>query len=350
MMIFEGERPMASKNEIKGNPIDWLLEEADPGVRYLALRDLLDLPKKDPSLVQARTTAHRQGPIQSILDHMEEAGYWVKPGPGYSPKYHGTTWSILLLAQLGASIQMDERIHLACNYLLEHALFPSGQFSYNGNPSGTFDCLQGNLCWALMELGCDDLRLNVALDWMARSQTGEGISPSTDKTNPQRYYAYKCGPNFTCGANYKQPCAWGAVKIMRAIGKVPENLRTPSIQQAIQVGIKFLFSVDPLTAAWPTFEDKKPSGDWWKLGFPVFYISDLLQVAEALASVGCGNDPRLASTIEWIRSKQNEDGRWMMEFDYTSKTWVNFGPKKKPNKWVTLRAMRLLKKIGTPLP
>jgi hypothetical protein len=160
IMIFEGERPMASKDEIKGNSLDWLLEEADPGVRYLAMRDLLDLPENDTSLVLARTEAHHQGPIQSILDHMEEGGFWVKPGPGYSPKYHGTVWSVLLLAQLGASIQMDERIHKACNYLLENALFPSGQFSYNGNPSGTFDCLQGNLCWALMELGCDDLRLN----------------------------------------------------------------------------------------------------------------------------------------------------------------------------------------------
>jgi len=30
-------------------------------------------------------------------------------------------------------------------------------------------------------------------------------------------------------------------------------------------------------------------------------------------------------------------------FDYNGKTWVNFGVKKKPNKWVTLRALRVLK-------
>jgi hypothetical protein len=32
-----------------------------------------------------------------------------------------------------------------------------------------------------------------------------------------------------------------------------------------------------------------------------------------------------------------------MEYDYTGKTWVDFGPKKQPNKWVTYRALRVLK-------
>jgi len=26
-----------------------------------------------------------------------------------------------------------------------------------------------------------------------------------------------------------------------------------------------------------------------------------------------------------IREKQNEHGQWLMEYDYTGKTWVNFG-------------------------
>ena len=37
--------------------------------------------------------------------------------------------------------------------MLDHALAAGGQFSATGAPSGTVDCLQGNLCWALLELG-----------------------------------------------------------------------------------------------------------------------------------------------------------------------------------------------------
>jgi hypothetical protein len=32
-----------------------------------------------------------------------------------------------------------------------------------------------------------------------------------------------------------------------------------------------------------------------------------------------------------------------LEYDYTGKTWVDFGPKKQPNPWVTIRALRVLK-------
>jgi len=327
----------------KANALDWLLETEAPGVRYLALRDLVGRTETDPELQDARRVAHQQGPIAKVLDAMAPAGYWVKPGPGYGPKYHSSVWAMILLAQLGAQMAVDERIGTACCYMLDHALAPQGQFSYNGAPSGTFDCLQGNLCWALLALGCTDARLDSAFDWMARSQTGCGVAPQTEKKAERRYYTYKCGPNFECGANNRQPCGWGAVKVMLAFGKLPPQKRTAEIYQAIQRGVDFLFSVDPARATYPTPEGQPPSQNWWKFGFPVFYVTDLLQNVEALAALGYGTDPRLAPSLAIIHDKQDAAGRWIMEYDYTGKTWSSFGPRKKPNKWVTLRALRVLK-------
>ncbi|HNS36580.1 MAG TPA: hypothetical protein PKM01_02280 [Anaerolineaceae bacterium] len=334
---------MTRLESIKGNVLEWLLEADSPGVRYLALRDLAGRSENDPELKAACRAAHQQGPIAKVLDAMSPEGYWVQPGAGYAPKYRGSVWAMILLAQLGARIDQDERIATACQYMLEHALARQGQFSYNGAPSGTFDCLQGNLCWALQELGCLDSRLDGAFEWMARSQTGNGIAPITDKKAEVRFYTYKCGPNFECGANNRQPCGWGAVKVMLAFSKLPPEKRTAEIKQAIQQGVDFLFSGDPAMANYPTPEGQAPSHNWWKFGFPVFYVTDLLQNVEALAGLGYGNDPRLSRALEIIRDKQDADGRWAMEYDYTSKTWVNFGPKKRPNKWVTLRALRVLK-------
>jgi len=65
------------------------------------------------------------------------------------------------------------------------------------------------------------------------------------------------------------------------------------MNQAIQAGVDFLFSIDPMTAAYPTTYTEKPNSSWWKLGFPTFYCTDLLQLAEALTLVGYGHDPRL---------------------------------------------------------
>jgi hypothetical protein len=338
---------MTWQDELKGDSVSWLLEPDDPGVRYLALRDLLDRPADDAELAAARQAAHMQGPISTVLDAMAPQGHWVEPGPGYNPKYRSTVWSMTLLAQLGASAALDGRINRACAYLLDHALTPLGQFTASGAPSGTVDCLQGNLCWALTVLGCEDPRLAPAYDWMARTVTGEGIAPNSERDAAVRYYAGKCGPLFACGANNTLPCAWGGVKVMLAFGKWPIERRTPVIARAIQQGVEFLLGADPASAAYPSGWSEKPSGNWWKFGFPVFYVTDILQIVEALVALGHGGDPRLANALRLVREKQDAQGRWALEYDYTGKTWVEFGPKKQPSKWVTLRAARVLKAVET---
>jgi hypothetical protein len=319
----------------------WLLEPESPGVRYLALRDLVE-GAKPSELRAARKQAHEAGPIATVLGKMEKEGYWARLGPGYNPKYRSAVWSLILLAQLGASAEEDERIARACAHYLDHGLMAGGQFSSTVAPSGTVDCLQGNMCWALLELGCEDPRLDEAFDWMARSQTGEGVAPMGDRGADRRYYAYKCGPDYACGVN-NGACAWGAVKVMQAFGRLPVERRTPRIKRAIRRGIDFLFSVDPASAAYPTRTGDKPNRAWWKFGFPVFYITDLLQLVEALALLGYGRDRRLSHALQVIRDRRDEQGRWTLEYDYAGKTWVDFGDKHAPNKWVTLRALRVLK-------
>jgi len=336
---------MKSKYAIKEDVKDWLMETDTPEVRYLAMRDLFHYPSDNQDYMETRKVAHTQGPIAHILNKMEPEGYWVKAGPGYGPKYKSTVWSLILLAQLGADIHMDDRIQTACTYLLDQALAPGGQFAYNGAPSGTIDCLQGNLCWALMDLGCTDPRLDVAFEWMARSVTGEGIAPAADKKAPIRYYAYKCGPIFACGANNKMPCAWGAAKIMMAFGKLPHPSRTPLINAAIEAGVEFLLGTDPAKADYPNGLNDHPSRNWWKFGFPVFYVTDLLQIVEALVALGYGNDARLKNAIKVIQDKQDEHSRWPLEYDYAGKTWRSYGKINEPNKWVTLRALRVLQEI-----
>jgi hypothetical protein len=329
--------------------LDWLLETDDIGVKYLAMRDLVKTNAAE--LESVKKAAHTRGPIAEVLSKMDKEGFWVKPGAGYFPLYTGTIWSVALLAQLGATIDMDDRrIAKACAYILDHSLTKYGQFTASGTPAGTLDCLQGILCYSLLDLGCTDPRLDKAYEYMARSVTGEGIAPLTDKKAPLRYYASnKCGPVFACTGTYRQPCAWGAVKVMLAFGKLPVEKRTPLMNRAIKTGVDFLFSKDPAIADYPFgFSQKptgKPSGNWWKFGFPSFYITDVLQNVEALARLGYGKDPRLANALKIVRDKRDSQGRWPMEYSYTGKTWGDFGPKKQPNKWVTLRALRVLNAV-----
>jgi hypothetical protein len=130
---------------------------------------------------------------------------------------------------------------------------------------------------------------------------------------------------------------------MLAFGSLPAARRTQLISDAIAKGAEFMLAGDPAKAGYPNGWAEKPSGNWWKFGFPVFYVTDMLQNVEGLLSLGYGGDPRLADALTVILEKQDPSGRWALEYEYGGKTWVDFGKKKQPNKWVTLRALRVLK-------
>jgi hypothetical protein len=336
---------MKWKALLHGDPLPWLLQEdsLNPGIRYFALQELVGLPADAADIIAAQEAVMLSGPVPAILAQQHPDGYWIKPG--YLPKYNGTMWSIIFLAQLGAAGQ-DPRIHRACEHLLDYAVAENGGLSADGRNSGLIHCLQGNLCAALIDLGyLGDKRLQNALEWLARSITGEGIAVSTEKDAPVHYLrSGNSGPDFACSANNHLPCAWGAAKALLALSKAPVTQRTPAMQRAVDSGVAFLLSCDPATANYPRGYAEKPNRSWFKFGYPIGYVTDVLQILEVLTALGCGADPRLAAGLELLLSKQDEQGRWPLEYTYNGKTWVDVEEKNQPSKWVTLRALRVLKR------
>jgi hypothetical protein len=340
------------KKALNTDPIDWLLESDDPGVRYLALRDIVGADEKE--VKAAKTKAHREGPIAAILAEMSPEGYWIRPGNVYANKCRGTVWSIISLAELGTSVDEDRRVGAACDYLIHQALLKSGQFSPGRIPTNMGLCLQGNMLLSLMDLGYKNNRLDNAYEYMARMVTGEdvpqkvdkdGLAPGEGTPGPFRYFKY-IGPRFACRTNKNMPCGWAGVKVMMAFSRLPVEHRTGLIERAIEVGVDFFLSTDPATAGFPGHRAGVPDKRWWQFRFPSFWGADILQIAEAFTALGYGNDPRLANTFSLILSKQDENGRWPLEYvDNNHKMWVKYGSRGKPNKWVTLRALRVLKQV-----
>lgn len=329
------------ETHLKADSLPWLLEpdSENPSIRYFALTDLLDRPADDLEVSAARRTVMTTGPVPIILDAQENDGFWVKPGSGYSPKYRGTTWQIIILADLGADPAADERVQRGCEYLLSHSIASNGAFSVYTKPvpSGSVHCLNGNLLYALLRLGYgDEPRVQTALDWQARAITGEGAF--------QYLKSGTSGPSFACSVNEGLPCGWGATKAMKALAAVPSSQRTPVIERAVEAGVEFLFSRDPALADYPYTQ--RVSSTWFKLGFPLSYWSDVLETTTVLAELGYGNDPRLANALEFILSKQDDQGRWKLENSLNGKMWTDIEEKKKPSKWVTLRVLHLLKQVS----
>jgi hypothetical protein len=329
--------------------MDWLLEidPLNPGVRLLALTQLLDRAPDDPEVLASQRAVMDSGPVPAILTAQDPAGHWVQAGAGYYPKYRGTVWSMIYLAQLGAD-PADPRIRAGGEAILTDAIASTGVFTYKGTPAGNITCLAGNLGAALLDLGFGgDERLMHALELTARFVTGEGIASSDDRGAALHYFkSGACGPGYRCSANDKLPCAWGAVKVLRALTRVPTKARTAAMQSALEATVGFLFSVDPATAGYAAGYSDRPSRSWFRFGFPVFYVTDVLQIAEALTEAGYGGDPRLAATYDLIRSKRDPIGRWKLEYAYRGKTWADIEERGKPSKWVTLRAERGLRQAA----
>jgi hypothetical protein len=323
---------------LNGDSLSWLLESdaANPAIRLFALRDLLDRPPDAPEVLAAQAAVMASGPVPAILDAQQPEGFWEKPGGGYG-KYRGTAWQIIFLGDLGAD-PADARVRRGCEYALSHGIAPNGGYAYNRTPasSGVLHCLNGNVAHALIRLGrLEDPRVQGAIEWQARAITGEG---------PIQYYqSTTSGPGFGCAVNAKQPCAWGAVKALKALAAVPPAQRSPLVQRAAAQGATFLLDYDLALAAYPYTE--KVSSAWFKLGFPLSYWSDLLETLSVLAALGCGGDARLAAARRWLLDKQDAKGCWKLENSLNGKMWADIEQKGKPSKWVTLRALRVIKAL-----
>jgi hypothetical protein len=322
----------------KGNqmktPLEWLLEKDNPSVRCFALKHLLDRPEDDADVQAARRAIMRSEPIKKILAAQEPEGYWAKPGSAYWPSYRPTAWQVLFLAELGASGR-NRQVHRGCEYLLKHAQAIHGGLSIlpNAAPRGVMYCHSGNLTRALIALGYDDdERIGRAIDWLVGAILGEDYASSTP------------GPGFCCAANNRQPCAWGAVKALRTLANVPSHWQSPRIRKAIDVTAEFLLSHDLAKADYPYTE--RVNSSWFKFGFPLSYTSDVLEASLALCEAGYAHDVRLKNAIDLVLAKRDADGRWVMQRSLNGKMWADIETKGQPSKWVTLRALRVLKAAG----
>jgi len=335
-------------DSINTRAIEWLLEadKVNASVRFLTLRDIFDRQNGDPELESARSAAMETGLIPAILAKQHPEGYWENDQGIYGPKYYSSIWQMVMLAQIGADASHPQ-IQKACEFLLQKGIQKFGRFSIFSGQTGAVHCVQGNISAALLDFGFrDDPRLVKALDWMTRSVTGDGFDPVGMNSKGDHYILSGISaPGFPCGANDHQPCAWGAVKIALALSKVPLERRTPAEKKAIDQCINFLLSVDPATAEYPHPYAKAASSSWFKFGFPVFYVTDLLQNFEALVSLGLKGDQRLQNALILILQKQDKEGRWIMEYTYNGKMWVDVEEKGTPSKWVTLRALRAIKRF-----
>jgi hypothetical protein len=178
-------------------------------------------------------------------------------------------------------------------------------------------CLPGNGLFSLLRFGWgEDTRVQLAAQRLAERSLASGLK---------------------CAASHEKPCWWAAVKTLKAFLELPE--RSGPVAEATGRAVELLLSRPCWDAQHPAARDP----NWTRFGFPLFFQSDLLEMAEVLARLGLGRDPRLAEVVALVAGKQRADGRWPLERSFNGMIQVDIEEPGAPSKWITLRALRVLK-------
>jgi len=328
------------KSLLNADATNWLLEEDNPSVRYFTLTDILDLPENEARVIAARQDIMKEGLVRDILE-LQRTPEYLKAYPRfYTYKYKGLVWSLILLAELGA--KQTPEIAAQCEYILTNCQeLSQGGFSQHtaaktggGRMTEVIPCLTGNMVFALLRFGCfDDARLQKGIDWLTsymRFNDGVELDP---QVLPYARYEMCWG---------RHTCHMGVVKALKAFGEIPPQLRSDAVNDTTRKAAEFLLIHHIYKRSHNLSRLSKPG--WNKFGFPLMYQTDVLEILDIMTGLGI-KDSRMDEAIELVLSKQDEQGRWKLENTFGSdRLLIPFGQKGEPSKWLTLRAIRVLKR------
>lgn len=328
------------KSYLKSDPTEWLLSDEDPSVRYFTLKDLLGKRDNDHELMEARMKIMDSVPVLKILGKQDAGGHWGKQEDFYvRSKYRGTVWSVLLLAELGAD-GGDARIRKAAEFIFAWSQDrDSGGFAYmgteknGGRHSGVLPCLTGNMVFAMIRFGyLDDPRVRKGLKYITDYQRFD------DGSQPPREWPYEKYKD--CFG--KHTCHMGAAKALKALAEIPPRNRTKAMKKILEEGAEYFLIHHIYKRSHDLSKVSKPG--WLRFGFPLMYQTDVLDLLDILTGLGY-RDERMQDAVDMVVEKQDKEGRWVMRNSYNGRMAASIERKGKLSKWVTLKALKVLKRF-----
>ncbi len=312
----------------------WLTEPDQPAVRYLAMRDLLEVGGGD--LREAKREVAKRGWVRLILRRRNPGGYWVLPADLYRPKYLSTNWVLLALSDMGVTRELPWLAESAEMWRDAFAR-PDGGFDTPGAESSEL-CLVGNTSRGLARFGYeDDPKVRAAFKWLVRNQKPNG--------------------GWDCFGRDGVIDGWEG---MSAFAAYPRQKWTRGMNEAVDRGLEFYLERRLVN-----------EGDrydpWLRFHFPYHYYYDVLVGLEFVTALGRGEDRRVSGAVSLLKKKRLPDGRWPLDATHpdlqsagrshesSSKqqaglTPLSFERVGRPSKMITLRALRVLKRLGDRMP
>jgi len=303
--------------------VQWLLD-GDPAIRWQTLRDLLGASRR--VIEQERSKVARDGWGARLLAKQDAEGTWSggrsSDGGLYSPKWTSTTYTMLLLRDLG--LQSNSRqARKACALLLDRGLQRVGGINY-GWRGRSETCITGMVLSILAHFRHDDSRLEKIAKYLLAAQMADG------------------------GWNCRRPMGATHASMHTTIS-VLEGLRL--LELHLEEGIDALRAAQrrgrEFLLAHRLFRSHRTGNviksEFTRFVFPPRWHYDILRALDYFQAVDAARDPRLAEAIDIVHLRRGEDGRWPLQYSYKGKTYFDLERIGAPSRWNTLRALRVQK-------
>jgi len=308
--------------------LDWLLD-SDPSIRWQALRDLADAPTEIVAAERARVADEGWG--ARLLSLQGEDGQWeggalfparrTESDDREQPKgqpWTASAYSLVSLRDFGVDPSCD-RVRRAVVQVSEHCRWEhAGQPFFAGEVE---PCING----MVVALGA---YFDQDVDGVVARLVGEQLEDggwNCEVENGSVRSSFHTTIRVLEGLLAHERATGGSAESIAARRRGEEYLLERKLFRRRSTGEV----VDPA---------------WQQFSFPSRWHYDVLRGLEYFREAGDPPDPRVDEAIDLLHSKQQRDGKWLLENTHPGKVHFMFEEGDgRPSRWNTLRALRVLR-------
>jgi len=294
--------------------IDWLLD-ADPSIRWQVLRDLTHVPAEIVVAERSRVASEGWGPW--LLDRQRPDGQW---GDGSTtPFWWSNMYTLVFLRDLGLD-PTSERARAAIDLVRDNVTW-GPEFGDSPFFEGEVEpCINGRVVALGAYFGERSDRL---VDRLLSEQLGDGGWNCEMERGSVR------------SSFHTTICVLeGLLAFENAFGT------TPLVSDARRRGQEYLLE-RRLLRRLSTGDLIEPA--WTQFAFPPLWHYDVLRALDYLRGAGVEPDERVDEAVASVRARGQSDGRWLLDVRHRDTPHEELaGTVGAPNRWITLRALRVL--------
>jgi hypothetical protein len=297
-----------------GPVLDWLLD-ADPSIRWQVMRDLTDAQPEAVASERARGATEGWG--ARLLDLQRPDGQW---GDGMAtPFWWSNMYTLVFLRDLGVD-PADPRVRRAIDRVCGQVTW-GPEFGHSPFFEGEVEpCINGRV----VALGaCFGQRSDRLVDRLLSEQLEDGGWNCEAERGSVRSSFHTTICVLEGLLAFEQ--AFGpASAIADARHRAHEYLLERRLLRRLSTGE----IVDPA---------------WTRFAFPPLWHYDVLRALDYLRAEGLQPDARVDEAVAAVRDRRQADGRWLLDVRHKNTLYEDIaGTVGEPNRWITLRALRVL--------